>query len=1063
MIFSPAFSRRQQLLLLTSVCGFGFFSSPAIAQEAAPPLASAQVEDLPEQDPENLDEPRIGTGGEILVQGQRLRGQLDVEQAPLLELGEEDIAAEGVSSITDLITQVTARTGSARGRGGGGRPVVLVNGIRVGSFRQLASYPPEALEKVEVFPEEVALRFGFPPDRRVINLILKDNFASREVEFEFEGPSRGGYFVNEQEFGYLRISPEGRFNINLEANDTSLLTESERDIIQTDGSVSEVASDPDPAQFRSLISDARNLEANVSWAKAIIETGTTLTANVNYDRNDTRALSGLNFVTLIDDATDESVTRTFGQDTPLERRSSTDTFSSSGSFARRVNAFQLNSTFDASLSETETEIDRLFDTDDIEEQAQAGFFALDAALPANADNGFDIARSRTIAAENLTTLRGPLADLPGGELLATFDAGYSWSNLATSDTRTLQDADLTRGTVTTGANLTIPITSRRRGFADALGSFTLNAQVGLDHLSDFGTLGDYNVGLVWEPFDSLNLTATYIVREVAPGLSALGSPTITTFNVPVFDFTNGETVLATVTSGGNPDLLAETQRDWKFAVSWELPFLDGTRFTAEYIRNRSDDVTNSFPQITPEIEAAFPGRITRDATGTLTAVDQRFVTFAETRSDRLQFTLSTRGTFGGGSSGGRGSGRAQERGGPPASAASSERPSDRPPASANSNPAAGPSSDRRAAFMAFRERVCADDGEAFLARLIERVEAGEDVSDELPGFSPRRLQGMLDRARDENGEISPQRLGMIRERICSRDPSAARTGPPGGPAGAPFDRPSPEQMDALRARLCGADGLSAMRDLVGKIERGEDVSPILPGMDPSFLSMMLDRARGDDGTIPDAALERFRSRICESGANGANSGEANGQGQPQPGARRGGSGSLVGAVFGGRGGARRGFRYFANLTHTIELQNEILIAPGLDVLDQLDGDATSAFGLPRHSSRLEAGMFGNGVGMRLSARYTGTTRLNGSGLPGSSDLFFDDLATFNLRLFTNVGQLLGKDSGFAKNLRVSFRADNIFDARRRVTDENGDTPINYQPFVIDPTGRFVGIDIRKLF
>ncbi|MEO1490041.1 MAG: hypothetical protein AAFR88_11515, partial [Pseudomonadota bacterium] len=213
-----------------------------------------------------------GPQGEIVVQGARLRGQLDVEQAPILELGEEDIAAEGVASIADLITQITNQTGSARGRGGGGgRPVILVNGIRIGSFRELFQYPPEALAKVEVFPEEVAQRFGFPPDRRVINLILKESYASREVELEFEGPARGGNYTREQELGYLKIADGGRINLNFTAQDTSLLTEAERDIIQTPGSISDLASDPGQAEFRSLVPDSRSLEANVSYAKAFIE------------------------------------------------------------------------------------------------------------------------------------------------------------------------------------------------------------------------------------------------------------------------------------------------------------------------------------------------------------------------------------------------------------------------------------------------------------------------------------------------------------------------------------------------------------------------------------------------------------------------------------------------------------------------------------------------------------------------------------------------------------------------------------------------------------------------
>ncbi|HSJ77507.1 MAG TPA: TonB-dependent receptor, partial [Erythrobacter sp.] len=158
-----------------------------------------------------------------------------------------------------------------------------------------------------------------------------------------------------------------------------------------------------------------------------------------------------------------------------------------------------------------------------------------------------------------------------------------------------------------------------------------------------------------------------------------------------------------------------------------------------------------------------------------------------------------------------------------------------------------------------------------------------------------------------------------------------------------------------------------------------------------------------------------------------------------------------------------GWRYFFNLTHAIELDNEILIAPGLDPLDQLDGQATGAFGLPRHSSRLEAGLFGKGVGFRLSGIYTGETRLDGSGLPGSTDLFFDDIVTFNLRIFANLGELTGKNEGFLKGTRLSLRADNLLDAQRRVRDSSGVTPINYQPFVIDPIGLYLGLDLRKLF
>ena len=108
-------------------------------------------------------------------------------------------------------------------------------------------------------------------------------------------------------------------------------------------------------------------------------------------------------------------------------------------------------------------------------------------------------------------------------------------------------------------------------------------------------------------------------------------------------------------------------------------------------------------------------------------------------------------------------------------------------------------------------------------------------------------------------------------------------------------------------------------------------------------------------------------------------------------------------------------------------------------------------------------MFKGGLGFRLTGQYTGKARINGTGLPGSTDLFVDDLARFDVRLFANMGEVLKKDDGLFKNMRIAFVVDNVFDGRRLVRDSNGDTPIGFQPLLIDPTGRYLGIDIRKLF
>ncbi len=1036
---------------------------PLAAKETA--TAQPQPEPAAQPDQEDPDSASDTTtdGGEIVVRSGRLRGQLFVDQAPLLELDETAIAAEGVTSITDLISQISARTGSARGRGGGGQPVILVNGIRIGSFREFANYPPEALARVEVFPEEVAQRFGFPPDRRVINLILKDNYSNRQVDLEYEMPSRGGYARNEQQLGILKIANGGRINANIEVQDTTLLTEAERNIAQTDGSQSLVAGDPDQADFRSLLADTFGLEANVSWAKAIVESGTSLSANLNYARDESRSLDGLNTV-MLTSPTGTSALRTFGADTPLARRSSSDTVSAAGSINQPINAFRLTTTFDGSFSETETEIDRRLGTAQLQafrDAAAAGTLAITGPLPTSADNGFDVALRRTITTETLATLEGPLAELPAGEVLATFDLGLDWRRIESSDTRSLTGAELTRRRLSTGANLVVPLTSGREEFLDGLGDFTLNLQAGLEDLSDFGLLGDWNAGITWKPTDGLDLSATYILREVAPSLSALGDPQVTNFNVPVFDFVRGETVLAEVLTGGNPTLPPETQRDWKFSANWELPFWENSRLTVDYIMNRSDDVVSSFPQITAETEAAFPGRMTRDADGRVVRVDRRSVSFAETRADRIQFTFSTNGSIGAPAEGegGRGGGGGRFGGGgggaPTAAAPAAPTTGPAPQAGAGAPPAGGlaaPTAEQREQFMAFRARLCADDGQAFLEKLVAAIDSGTDISAEFPGIDPARLAPMLARIRGADGKVDPARLTQFRTRICSIDPAMMGGAAPGAPAGM-VPAGIPPQLAAFRERACGPDGAAAIAELVAKIERGEDVSAELPGVDPAFIKMALDRSRLPDGTIPPEALAQFQQRFCAAAPPAQAPGGA-------PAAA--GGAPAGGPAFNPLGGRNfQGWRYFFNLTHTIELANEILIAPGLQPLDQLDGQATGAFGQPRHSSRLEAGLFGKGVGFRLSGIYTGTTRLDGA--VGTSDLFFDDIATFNLRIFANLGEVTGKNEGLLKDFRVSLVADNVFDAQRKVRDSAGDTPINYQPFVIDPLGLYLGIDLRKLF
>ena len=894
-------------------------ANTGLAQEASEiaqePAADAQESDEPEYDDDT-----------IVVTSTRIRGQLIVDQPPIAEYDEEDIAAFGGGSIADIIEAIQPATSTgARGSRGGGRPVFLINGIRVSSWREFRSYPPESVAKIEVFPEEVAQRFGYSPDQRVVNIILKPNFQSVTAEVEYEQPSRGGYSYNEQELTYLRIGEKARVNFNAEVEDRSLLTEAERGLA--------IEGREDEAPFRSLVSDTWAGELTANYARAFMESGDSISLNATLNRDRSRSLSGL--------ANDGL--------TPLERRSETDTLSLGGTFNSAFGDWKSNFTSDVVFTDGETQIDR-FDA-----------------------SGFDVADSKTYSITNNATLTGYPIALPAGDVAVTLDAGLDWKRIESADTRSDTDLSLTRRRVDGGINLAVPI-AERDGALGAIGDLSLNLSAGIDELSDFGVLTDWTAGATWRPFENLTLGATYFRREVAPSLTDLGSPRIDEFNVPVFDYASGATELVTLVTGGNANLVAETQSDWKFSGNWRLPFWEDARLNLEYGINRSNDVTST-PGFSAAFEEAFPDRVTRDAGGDLLAIDRRPITLFQTRSRILSIGFNARGQIGKAPEreerSGRGAGREAQQG----------------------------SEGARSGFDPARMEA--------LRKAFCEVPQGEmpDLSQIPEQFRARLL--------DDSGNPDPEKIAAARERFCGEGAEQRS-----------------ERFAAMRTAIC-AD------------------PPQLDGLPEAMLA----RLRNEDGEIDPERLKALRERMCS--ADGAQA-----EGQARGGGRRGGGMNPF-----NRGGddEDKRPRYFFSANFDRALENEILLADGGPLFDQLAGDVLGGSAIAANSARIEGGLFWQGYGLRLSGRYTGKARLNGSGLSGSSDLFFDDLATLDLRLFADLGEVFDKDEGWLKGLRVSLKADNIFDARRRVVDEDGVVPDAYDPLRIDPTGRYLGIDVRKAF
>ena len=655
---------------LAFLCAGTALCTPAFAADVdAPPASGTRAGSASPTTPGEaaLPDETEPQAGEIVVIATRIKGQVEAPQPPIQVLDEEAIASYGAASISDLLDQLGPQTGSGRGRGAG-RPVILLGGQRISGFREMRNIPPEAIRRMEILPEEVALRFGYPADQLVINFILKDNFAAKTVELEYAQPDRGGSSTTNAEGSLFRTSGQSRLNLTVTAQDTTPLFESERGVIQSQGSIPGVAADPDPATGRTLIADSRNLGVNATWTKGLGDKGLAggLTLNGAYTRADSASYSGFNLVTLTG-PTGQTAIRGFGN--PLARRTRTETAETGVTYARPLGAWQLTATLDGAHAATRTLIEGRADTAALRAAALAGTQALTGPLPAIAAGPVDTARSTTDSLTSLVTVVGRPVALPAGDITATLKAGFAYTGIASSDTRTaLPETRLKRGDASAGINLGVPLASRRNNVLAGIGDLNFNFSAGLDRLSDFGTLTDWSTGLTWGLTSSLSFQASYIVNEAAPALTDLGNPAVQSFNVPVYDFVRGETALVTVTSGGNPLLSRETQRDIKLGLNWQLPVLPGSSFVAEWFRNNSSNVTASFPLLTPAIETAFPGRVMRDASGRLVAIDRRPVTFASEVSSRLRYGFNLSGPIGkpaAGGAGGRGGFGGGGMGGPP--------------------------------------------------------------------------------------------------------------------------------------------------------------------------------------------------------------------------------------------------------------------------------------------------------------------------------------------------------------------------------------------------------------
>ncbi|MHA6316412.1 hypothetical protein ACXYN8_01985 [Altererythrobacter sp. CAU 1778] len=636
-------------------------------------------------------------GTVIIVSGQR--GSAIADVAPVTVLNADALNAIGANSIDDINQAILGQTQSADGS----PPIFLLNAQRVSGYEEIGSLPPEAIETVEVLPEQAALRFGFPPTRRVVNFITKTRFDQVDLYAAMGSTIPFGSATETARTGYTRLRSGARMTANLEYAHTDPLLNSERNLGpdpdvpfdatgnvtgisggEIDPALSGLAGRPvviapvpgpdgdtgsladyaaaagvprlyDVGSLGSLAPGKDTIKGEAVLADLIGDTlAGSLTASVEHGRE--RTYYGPATARLIVPAenpvspfaTDVLLNRYLVEAEPLGERKRTTTIAAGASLRGAIAGWQ----WDATLALKETAIHarsgRGIDITRANAAIAAGadpFAPLDAALLT--DRQIDRTRQRTRSVESKAVMSGNPFDLPAGSATAT--ATLDVARLGTTSSLEGEDPfslELGRTRYEGGLALDLPIASRSADVLQPLGDLSLNAAAKLRHVDGFGTLRDRTLGIAWSPVEGVQLNGTVQHDEAAPDLTQQSTPPRRIEDVPFFDFASGRSEIVTLFTGGNPDLLAQG-RTVRTASVVIQPIRDSQlRLNLSYTDTDTRNQTGTIFANSPETEALVPDLFTRDASGALTAVTFRPINFFAERERKLQLSLTSSGKIG---------------------------------------------------------------------------------------------------------------------------------------------------------------------------------------------------------------------------------------------------------------------------------------------------------------------------------------------------------------------------------------------------------------------------------
>jgi hypothetical protein len=165
------------VLWLSLICTLSCASTaPDPDARVASPPQSRQTSGRPAQQ----DEPTVLE--DVVVAGRW--GAASV--TPEIELNGAQIDAFGAYDIGEAIDRIGESLGLDED------PILIINGRRVVNPSDFLGFPPDALQRVEVLPQQANSTYGGDPSQRVVNLVLQRRFRGADGRLGGGGPTAGG-------------------------------------------------------------------------------------------------------------------------------------------------------------------------------------------------------------------------------------------------------------------------------------------------------------------------------------------------------------------------------------------------------------------------------------------------------------------------------------------------------------------------------------------------------------------------------------------------------------------------------------------------------------------------------------------------------------------------------------------------------------------------------------------------------------------------------------------------------------------------------------------------------